>query len=164
MQGWELQSRVCMWGPTQLLPPYRGGGELQKRSRVWTPESHSDEHSDHADHVDQPPCTAEANGNVKTTHEYHSMTHLVPKYGDMCCVSKVLQDNLFKRLRICISVCTWTVYCVTGLMFLSIPKAGGRVSVVTAPKAASQSHSIHVIETCLTALRPWRPLTPWSSF
>lgn len=56
-QGWELQSLVCMWGPGQLLPSCCGEGELQNRSLVWTPESHSDEHWDHTDHTDQPPFT-----------------------------------------------------------------------------------------------------------
>lgn len=56
-QGWELQSLVCICGPGQLLPPCCGVGELQNRSLIWTPESHSDEHWDHGDQDDQPPFT-----------------------------------------------------------------------------------------------------------
>ncbi len=78
-QGWELQSLVCMCGPEQLLPPCCGEGELQNRSLVWTPESHSDEHWDHSDHADQPPFT----GRIQLPSAFYSSwpSHII--YGEM---------------------------------------------------------------------------------
>lgn len=141
-QGWELQSLVWMCGPWHFLPPCSAEGELQNRSRIWTPESHLDEQLDHWDQVDHPPFT----------ESKRMISVFLPYY---------IALEEWRSI-----IVTWTLNSVARFLLLIVSKAW-RVSIVksckcviAASETSSESNVIYMVETCFTAFWPTGPFTP----
>lgn len=64
-----MHSALCTADPWQGLPPLSGTGLLHTRVRFCCPLPHLELHSDHCDHGDQPPLTAQRKYSLSSVYE-----------------------------------------------------------------------------------------------
>lgn len=75
----DVHSALCTVDPRQGLPPLRGTGLLHTRVRFCWPLPHLELHSDHCDHGDQPPFTADENTYDINWHDPRNLPFFVRK-------------------------------------------------------------------------------------